>query len=234
MKTSNTKRNIVLGILFFLPVAFLLMLYPAKHNYIPLDVINTGVVDLTNFSSEDEDQIQFSEHITVIGFIGKKPLEKITAISNLKELVYDKFRGFKKFQIVIVAPEGAENEVGIIKKQIATYEDLRFWHYVYGSEAEIKQLYSSLKVEHPLNENLAINDVFIIDMDVNQRGRLDARSEKQIEDNTPMRSLSAYDCIEVAELKNIMSEDVRILFTEYRQKRKGKFDSTSRRASDLK
>lgn len=234
MKTSNTKRNIVLGILFFLPVAFLLMLYPAKHNYIPLDVINKGVVDLTNFSSEGEDQIQFSEHITVIGFIGKKPLEKITAISNLKELVYDKFRGFKKFQIVIVAPEEAKNEVEIIKKQIATYEDLRFWHYVYGSDSEIKELYSSLKVEHPLTKNLATNDVFIIDMDVNQRGRLDARSEKQIEDNTPMRSLSAYDCIEVAELKNIMSEDVRILFTEYRQKRKGKFDSTSRRASDLK
>ena len=31
-----------------------------------------------------------------------------------------------------------------------------------------------------------------------------------------------------------MSEDMRILFTEYRQKRKGNFNSTSRRANDLK
>ena len=37
----------------------------------------------------------------------------------------------------------------------------------------------------------------------------------------------------MAEIKNKMSEDVRILFTEYRQKRKGDFDSTTRRANDL-
>jgi hypothetical protein len=45
--------------------------------------------------------------------------------------------------------------------------------------------------------------------------------------------LSSYNCIEVAEIKNKMSEDLRILFTEYRQKRKGNFDSSSRRAQDL-
>ena len=38
----------------------------------------------------------------------------------------------------------------------------------------------------------------------------------------------------IADIKNKMSEDMRILFTEYRQKRKGNFDSNSRRASDLK
>jgi len=46
--------------------------------------------------------------------------------------------------------------------------------------------------------------------------------------------LNSYDCIEVSEIKNKMSEDMRILFTEYRQKRKGNFDSSSRRAGDIK
>ena len=46
--------------------------------------------------------------------------------------------------------------------------------------------------------------------------------------------MSSYDCLEVSVLKNKMSEDMRILFTEYRQKRKGNFNSTSRRAEDLK
>jgi len=45
--------------------------------------------------------------------------------------------------------------------------------------------------------------------------------------------LSSYDCIEVAEIKNKMSDDLRILFTEYRQKRKGDFNSDTRRANDL-
>ena len=37
-----------------------------------------------------------------------------------------------------------------------------------------------------------------------------------------------------SDLKNKMSDDIRILFTEYRQKRKGNFSSTTRRANDLK
>lgn len=234
MKKSNLKRNIVLSVLFFLPVAFLLMLYPAKHNYKPLDVVNENVKDITEFSSDYESDIVLTNHITVLGFLGKNPLTNITMVSNLKELVYDKFKGFKKFQLVLVVPKGSEAEINTLHKEIAKYEDLRFWHYIYGSEAEIKSLYSSLKVENPLKDNLSTDDVFIIDKDLSQRGRLDTRNEKQIEEKKPITTLSAYNCIEVSELKNMMSEDVRILFTEYRQKRKGKFNSTTRRADDLK
>ena len=48
-----------------------------------------------------------------------------------------------------------------------------------------------------------------------------------------MYGLNSYNCIEVAEVKNKMSDDLRILFTEYRQKRKGEFNSDTRRAEDL-
>ena len=234
MKKNNIKRNIVLSVLFFLPVAFLLMLYPAKHNYIPLDIVNENVNEITDFSSYYESEIVLTNHITVLGFLGKNPLSNITMLSNLKELVYDKFKGFKKFQLVLVLPQGVEAEIKTLHKEIAKYEDLRFWHYIYSSEADIKTLYNSLKIESPLKDNLSIDDVFIIDKDLNQRGRLDARSEKQIEEKKPITTLSAYNCIDVSELKNMMSQDVRILFTEYRQKRKGKFNSTTRRADDLK
>lgn len=234
MKKNNIKRNIVLSVLFFLPVAFLLMLYPAKHNYIPLDIVNENVNEITDFSSDYESKIVLTNHITVLGFLGKNPLSNITMLSNLKELVYDKFKGFKKFQLVLVLPQGVEAEIKTLHKEIAKYEDLRFWHYIYSSEADIKTLYNSLKIESPLKDNLSIDDVFIIDKDLNQRGRLDARSEKQIEEKKPITILSAYNCIDVSELKNMMSQDVRILFTEYRQKRKGKFNSTTRRADDLK
>lgn len=234
MKKNNIKRNIVLSVLFFLPVAFLLMLYPAKHNYIPLDIVNENVNEITDFSSDYESEIVLTNHITVLGFLGKNPLSNITMLSNLKELVYDKFKGFKKFQLVLVLPQGVEAEIKTLHKEIAKYEDLRFWHYIYSSEADIKTLYNSLKIESPLKDNLSIDDVFIIDKDLNQRGRLDARGEKQIEEKKPITTLSAYNCIDVSELKNMMSQDVRILFTEYRQKRKGKFNSTTRRAADLK
>lgn len=235
MKTNITKRNIILGILFFLPVAFLLMLYPAKHNYEPLNVVNNNVLDLNNFFSDREEDLLLKEKITVLGFLGNTPLEKSIAASNLKELVYDKFKGFKNFQVVIVVPEGTEDDIIALKKEINTYEDLKFWHYAFGTEGEIKMLYNSLRSQENLADDLSANSVFIIDKELNQRGRIDGRTEREIEDGKSAFSVYAYNTIEVAEIKNMMSDDVRILFTEYRQKRKGKFDdSNTRRAKELK
>ena len=101
---KTIKRNLVLGILFFLPVTFLLFLYPAKHNYIPLEVVKTDVLDVTNLLSNKDDSVQLKDNITVLNFIGNNPENYITEASNLKELVYDKFTGFKKFQIVTLVP----------------------------------------------------------------------------------------------------------------------------------
>jgi hypothetical protein len=67
-----------------------------------------------------------------------------------------------------------------------------------------------------------------------QRGRLDDRTEREMEKNAPIVPLYSYDCIEVAEIKNKMNDDIRILFTEYRQKRKGDFDSSTRRGNNIK
>jgi hypothetical protein len=235
MKTSNTKLNIILGVLFFLPVAFLLMLYPAKHNYEPLNVVNKKVSDLDYFYSDRTDSVLLKDHITVLGFLGKSPLSQSISALNLKELVYDKFKGFKKFQIVIVVPEGTEEEVIALKSEINTYEDLKFWHYAFGTEGEIKMLYNNLKSEGALKEDLSTDNVFIIDKDLNQRGRIDGRDEKEVEANKPAFSVYSYNTIEVSEIKNMMSDDMRILLTEYRQKRKGNFeDSNTRRENDLK
>lgn len=234
MNLKKVKRYAVLGILFFLPVSFLLFLYPATHNYTPLDIVNEQVMDLDQFTCNSNEKIFLKDHITVLGFLGKKPLENLIAASNLKELVYDKFKGFKKFQTVLIVPEGAQKEVEQLKKEIISYEELKFWHFLYAQPMMIERLYSSLKSEGKLNSDLATNNVFIIDKDLNQRGRIDDRSDNDIEKNRTVYGLSSYDCIEVAEIKNKMSEDIRILFTEYRQKRKGNFDSTTRRANDLK
>ena len=76
--------------------------------------------------------------------------------------------------------------------------------------------------------------MFIVDGDLKQRGRLDDRTERELENNAMAYDLTSYDCVEVAILKNKMSEDIRVLFTEYRDKRKGNSDSSTRRANELK
>jgi len=234
MDYKKVSRYVVLGVLFFLPVTFLLFLYPATHNYEPLDIVNENVLDLQAFSSNSNEPIILKDHITVLGFFGNNSVEKSTAALNLKELVYDKFKGFKKFQIVIVLPKGTEKIAEKLKSEISSYEDLRFWHFVFGEPNDIQRLFYSLKSKLNLNEDLSSSHVFVIDKDLSQRGRLDDRTDKELEKNKPVYGLDSYDCIEVAEIKNKMSDDLRILFTEYRQKRKGEFNSDTRRADDLK
>ncbi|NNC51225.1 MAG: hypothetical protein HKO01_11895, partial [Flaviramulus sp.] len=146
---------------------------------------------------------------------------------------YDKFKGFKRFQIVILVPKGTENAIEEIKTEISSYEDLRFWHFLFGEPIDIQNIYNSLKSKCNLNKDLSSNLVFVIDKDLNQRGRLDDRTDNELEKSKPLYGLNAYDCIEVAEIKNKMGDDLRILFTEYRQKRKGEFNSDTRRANDL-
>lgn len=232
MELSNKKRNIVLSILFFLPVAFILVMLLSKDNYNPLDIVKENVLDLP----QNDDNIQLKDHITILSFLGKKPMDNSTAAFNLKELVYDRSKGFKTFQVVMLLPYEAKVEAEALLKEIKSYEDLRFWHLVYAEESEIKNVFNSLKSEEDLDENLATNMVFIVDRDLNQRGRIDDRTEKEIEVNKPIYSLYSYNCVEVAELKNKMAaEDMRVLFKEYRDKRKGDFDySSQRRSKDLK
>ncbi len=234
MQIMKYKKPVVLGILFFLPVIFLLFLYPSKHNYNALDIVRENVLDLSNFTSNDDELVMLKDNITVLGFLGEKPMSKATTALNLKELVYDKFMGFKRFQVVIVLPHEAKDELLALEKELYKYEKLKYWKFVFGSKDEISKLYNSLKFSTVLDANLATDDIFIIDKELNQRGRIDDRTEPQVAKNFPIYGMSTYNCIEVAELKNKMSEDMRILFTEYRQKRKGDFNSTTRRADDLK
>lgn len=234
MNLKRVKRNTVLGILFFLPVTFLLFLYPSTHNYNPLEIVQENVQELEVFTSEESDVIVLKDHLTVLAFFGKNPMQNVIEASNLKELVYDKFKGFKRFQIVIVMPQGTEEAVGELKGEISSYEDIRFWHFVFGTDKEVKRVFYSLKSKNSLAEDLSSDMVFIIDKDLNQRGRIDDRTDNEIEKNKPIYPLLSYNCIEVSEIKNKMSDDLRIIFTEYRQKRKGEFNSDIRRASDLK
>ena len=224
----------MLTVLFFLPVLFLLFLYPSKHNYKTLDILKKDLPELTNFVDKNGDDLRLESHLTVLGFLGETPMDDAILALNLKELVYDKFRGFKRFQIVVLVPESAKAQVALLEKELNQYEFLEYWKFGFGSKEDVLAAYQELKISAVLDASLKTSDVFIIDKERNQRGRLDDRDKNEIKRNSSIFGLSSYDCLEVSVLKNKMSEDVRILFTEYRQKRKGNFNSTSRRANDLK
>ena len=111
MNIIKYKKAFVLIVLFFLPVLFLLFLYPSKHNYNTLDIIKKNIPELTSILDKDDQNLQLENHLTVLGFLGEMPMEDAILALNLKELVYDKFRGFKRFQVIILVPESAKNQV---------------------------------------------------------------------------------------------------------------------------
>ena len=129
MNKTSLKKPFILGILFFLPVIFLLFLYPSKHNYNTLDIVDDSVIDLNNFSDSD---VKLEGNITVLNFVGSEPLSKSTAALNLKELIYDKFLGFKRFQVVTIGTNESALELQELRKQLLDYDALKYWKFITG------------------------------------------------------------------------------------------------------
>ena len=127
----------MLIVLFFLPVLFLLFLYPSKHNYKTLDILKKDLPELTNFVDKNGEDLRLENHLTVLGFLGETPMEDAILALNLKELVYDKFRGFKRFQIVVLVPESAKDQVMLLEKELNQYEFLEYWKFGFGTKEDV-------------------------------------------------------------------------------------------------
>jgi len=234
MHVSKIKKPLVLSVLFFLPVIFLLFLYPSKHNYEALDIVQTNIPEFYNFKTLDGDSIRLEGHLSVVGFLGNNPMDDATIALNLKELIYDKFLGFKRFQVLALVPYSAKQQVLDLNKELNAFAPLQYWKFAFGTEQAIKEAYTNFKITRPLKPNLSSNHVFVVDRERHQRGRLDDRIKSEIDTHSAVYAMNSYNVLEISDLKNKMSDDIRILFTEYRQKRKGNFSSTTRRANDLK
>ena len=87
MKLANVKKPLVLSILFFLPVMFLLFLYPSKHNYKTLDIVKYDITELNNFHTLNGQDVGLKDQLSVVTFLGKRPMQDPTIALNLKELI---------------------------------------------------------------------------------------------------------------------------------------------------
>ena len=169
MKLSDLKNKTILGILFILPVIFLLFLYPSTNNYNPLETVQSDIMELTGFTSSSNTEIKLEGNITLLGFLGRNPASKALPALNLKELIYDKFKGFKKFQVIMLVPIGSEDEVKQLEKELYQYENLKYWHFAYGNQEEILNVFNSLNSDFTLDNNLGADNIFIVDKERNQR-----------------------------------------------------------------
>ena len=128
-------------------------------------------------------------------------------VFNLNQKIYKPFYEFYDFQMVMVVPEGMQEEVKEIKNELSTFTDTGKWVFIYGDEEQIRGLFASLGTDLQLDETLGISEVFIIDKDRNLRGRSEDEDEGL---------KFGFDATSVADLNNKMEDDVKVILAEYR------------------
>lgn len=210
-KKSKIIKFTVCIFLFCLPILFYVFFASGKNGFTKLPVVKENISDLPLSKSLASDTISLKEKITILGFPGYDMLKEKGNSFNLLQKIYNKNRDFTDFQLVYILPEGTEEQAKELLKELSPMSDLYRWYFVFAPVNEIKDFYNSLDLRGGLNENLYTPYVYIIDKDLNLRGRKgfnkkDGKSEYK----------EGYNTVSAAELHNEMSDDVKVILAEYR------------------
>jgi hypothetical protein len=203
----KTKKYIVLGVLFILPITVYLFFATGVNNFVKLPVLTEKVEDISSFQSSDGSPLTFENHITVLGFFGNDVASKKANAFNLAHKIYKKNHQFEDFQFVILVTEDQIKQVSSLKEELSQIADPTRYKFAYASTEMINSIFQSLKTDGVLNGSFATNLVYIIDKEGNLRGR---------KDDKEAGILFGFDASNYAEVNNKMSDDVKILLAEYR------------------
>lgn len=201
------KNTLVLSILFFGPLLFYLFLLTGTNNFAKLPVVTANVEDVTEFSREDS--VTLKNNISILCFLGSDLLQHKTNALNLNEKIYKHFYGFKGFQFVVVLPEGSENDAAQLKKELGATYNVDKWHFLFTEPAKVQEMFESLSTTYSLDDNSYSPYAFIIDRELNLRGRND---EEAMEDGL----MYGYNAESVATVHQEMVDDVKVVMAEYR------------------
>lgn len=205
------KKKLILVVLLVLPIVIYLIFASATHNQLFLPTLSKNNNDLPNWRSLNGEKVFLKNKITVLGFVGDDIAKAQGNIFNLNQKIYDKYVGFKDFQIVLVAVDGTQNQVKELFEKLSGFtENLSGYKVVFATKPEIQTYFDSFNLKGKLDSNTATAEVFILDKDINHRGRKGKNKEGKEEYR------ESYNTISAADLHNEMTDDVKILLREYR------------------
>jgi hypothetical protein len=205
-----TKKRFVLIALFVFPLLFFLILSTGINNFKKLPTLtNTVSLDVL------EDSIPLSDHVTVLCFLGNDVATKKGGFFNLNQKIYKEFYGYRPFQIIAVFPKSSQDDVDKLKSDLSAFTDMSKWNFFAMEKETIKKLHQNLKTKKILDTSLYSKQVYLLDKELNLRGRnQEGDDESQI--------MYGYNVESVAELNNKMEDDIKVLLYEYRAAFKNK------------
>ncbi len=203
----KTQKFIVLFALFVVPLIFYLFISSGINNFAKLPVVTPKVLDIATINPVQT--VTFQKQISIVCFLGNDSQSVKGSFFNLNQKIYKPFYGFKDFQIVAIYPEDKKEAIEKLKAELGAFTNMVKWKFVPASEEEIKRVFDSFKTNIELGTNLYTPKAFIVDKEMNLRGRL-------TDEESPEGKLFGYNMESVAELNDKMKDDVKIVLAEYR------------------
>lgn len=204
------KKNLVLFVLFILPIVAYLFFASGINSFAKLPTITKNIPEISTWKTLDNKPVALTGKITILGFMGQDVLKHKGNIFNLYEKIFDRNKNFKDFQMVMIVPDGTQDQVKELQKVLVTLGTQAGWNFVFASPEEINSFYTKLNLVGKLDTTLATPNVFIIDKKRNLRGRKghDQKGKPEYKEG--------YNTKFVSELYNEMTDDVKIILAEYR------------------
>jgi len=204
------KKNLVLFVLFILPIVAYLFFASGINSFAKLPTITKSIPDINSWKTLEGKPVTLTGKISILGFIGEDVLKHKGNFFNLYEKIYARNKDFKDFQMVMILPEGTQQQVGELQKDLLKLGTQAGWNFVFGSPDQITTFYSKLNLVGKLDAKLGTPNVYIIDKKRNLRGRKghDKKGKPEYKEG--------YNTIFVSELYNQMTDDVKIILAEYR------------------
>ena len=205
---KSIKKYLILSLLFFSPIFIYIFLVSGINNFARLPILTTNVLDIQSINGNIQG-ISLKDNISIIGFWGGDVNLRKSEALNLNQKIYRRFFQFQDFQFVFLTTKDQKTNIDNLKEELTrgVGTDLEKWNFIFTDEKEIQKIYNSLKTDIELSEENNTPYVFIIDRDLNLRGR---------DDDEDIGKLYGFNAESVAEINNKMVDDVKIILAEYR------------------
>jgi len=205
------KRKVILLCLLVLPLTLYIYFSMVKHNSLYLPTITENVAEAPAGKTLDGKPVVLEGKISIVGFLGRDIRKKNETLFNINQKINNKYKDFTDFQIVMIAADGAQDEVKQVAAELKTMADISNWKFIFAQPEATRAFYSSLKVREPLDADLSTYNIFIVDKALSLRGRKGKNKETGKEEYK-----DSYNSFSAAELHNEMTDDVKIVLREYR------------------
>lgn len=205
------KKNIVLFVLFVLPIVAYMFFASGVNSFITLPTITPTIPDVhSDWTSLNGEKVTLNKKITILGFAGNEILKNKGNYFTLNQKIYNRNREFKDFQMVFIAPDGTQDQAREVLKELKGLNDLSGYHFVFAPPNEIQAYFNAMKLLGKLDSKMGTPNVYIIDKKRNLRGR----KGKSVQGKPEYKE--GYNTEKAGELYNEMTDDVKIILAEYR------------------